>query len=140
VTDVLRGQADDVEKGSDLSHRGSGENMRAVVNQIASFRINGQPVMFRSKQMVSIKPGDEVVAAGRTKNGTLEALALRNVSTGAVYAPSLTLAYALTGLLTLIGLFTLGGPVPLGFVILPVSGYVWYKNWLAKKARDAVVA
>ena len=79
---------------------------------------------------------DEVVAAGKTKNGTLEALAVRNVSTGAFYSHNLVMPIVLTSLLALIGLMSLS--IGLGYVILPIAAYVGWRIWTVMQAKTAV--
>ncbi len=137
MTDVLRGRASDVDRGHDntiVSQRQGGA--AHIVNQIATFRVDQKPVTFKSRILVSIKDGDEIVAAGKLKNGTLEALAVRNISTGALYTHSLVMPIVLTSLLALLGLMSLS--IGLGYVILPIAGFFGWRIWLVMQAKTAV--
>ncbi|KAK0339821.1 hypothetical protein LTR94_033040, partial [Friedmanniomyces endolithicus] len=109
-----------------------------IVNQIAVFRVDGKSVAFKSRSLISIKDGDVVAAAGALKNGTLEALAVRNITTGAVYAHNLIMPAVLTGLLGLISLMTVG--IFVGYLGLAATAFVGWRIWQAHQASTAVKA
>lgn len=135
---VVRGRATDIEKGSDFSYAATTNGPMAIKDQIATFRIDNKPVVFRTRTFPSIKEGDEVVAAGSIKNGTLHAIALRNASTGASYSPPLTMAIVLGSLLALLGLMSLG--IGLGYIILPIAAFVFFRIYTVSQAAAAVKA
>lgn len=108
----------------------------AIKDQIAAFRVDNKPVVFRTRTFPSIKEGDEVVAAGSIKNGTLHAIALRNASTGANYSPPLTMAIVLASLLAVLGLMSLG--IGLGYIILPIAAFVFFRIYTVSQAAAAV--
>jgi hypothetical protein len=57
----------------------------AVQQHLVQFRLNGRPVRIKVTDSASISEGDHLVAAGAEKQGTLEALAVKNVTTGAIH-------------------------------------------------------
>ena len=63
--------------------------------------------------MPDVQDGEEVTLAGRVKNGTFHALAMRNDRTRAVYATPAMPGYIMGGLMTAAGL-------PLLFVLVGV--------------------
>jgi hypothetical protein len=139
MTVVVRGKAEDIEKGADFTPTPEGHGNGPILNHLAGFRVDGKPVVLRTRQMASIKHGDEVVAAGGMKNGTLEAIALRNVTTGATYGPPIVPPAILIGIMGLIGLSTLG-LLGLGYLILAIAAFAGWKLWQAAQANAAVKA
>ncbi len=82
----IAGKVSDVRLGSDYTYVPNYHNDPAALkNQLVSMRIDNRPVLFRTRTLPSISNGDHAVAAGPDNNGTLEALAMKNVSTGATY-------------------------------------------------------
>jgi hypothetical protein len=105
----------------------------AVQQHLANFRLNNRPVRFKVTDSASISDGDQVVVAGDVKQGTLEALALRNLTTGAIHHNPYT--FPLYG-----GLFALVFSIPLIFVFVgllmaPIAGWV---VWRALQIKNAV--
>lgn len=138
MVDVVKGQASDLGRGSDTTIVNQGHGAGHIVNQIAVFRVDGKSVAFKSRSLISIKDGDVVAAAGALKNGTLEALAVRNITTGAVYAHNLIMPAVLTGLLGLISLMTVG--IFVGYLGLAATAFVGWRIWQAHQASTAVKA
>lgn len=136
--DVVKGRVSNVSLGSDYSYAASANHGPvAIKNQLISMRIEGKPVHFRTRSLASISEGDEVSAAGSTKNGTLEALAIRNVTTGASYHPPTTMPMVLSGLLILMGI----PMIPLlgiGLFFIGVGAWVLYKCLNVMKAVKAL--
>ena len=111
----LSGTATNVNLGSQLAYAPTAQYGPVGVQQhLVNFRINNRPIRFKVTDSASISEGDQVVVAGNSKQGTLEALALRNVTTGAihhnpykfplyagvvVFIVSIPLIFALVGLL-----------------------------------------
>ncbi len=132
---VVRGVASGVEKGIDTTPLRNGA---VVVNQLAGLRVDNKPVVYRGRDFPSIRDGDEIVAAGDMTNGTLQAIALRNVSTGATYGPPLMAPMILTGVLALIGLMAIGLPLGLGYIILAIAAFVGFRIYKVSAAKTAV--
>lgn len=63
---------------------GGANNTSTSTAYIALFRVDGRPVRFRSSQPSSISDGDNVAVAGLPWRGSLDALAMRNLTTGEV--------------------------------------------------------
>ncbi len=89
---LLSGTATKVAQGSETTYAASAQyGPIAQHNTVITLRIDNRVVHFRTRTMPSITEGDQVAAAGSDKGGTLYALALRNLTTGAFYCPSTTL-------------------------------------------------
>lgn len=102
---LTSGRASDIARGSDYSYAATAnQGPVAIKNQLLSMRLDSKPVMFRTRTLVSISDGDYVAAVGGEKAGTLEALAIRNLTTGAVYAPGTIAAIIMSIMLILIGI------------------------------------
>jgi hypothetical protein len=132
---VVRGKASGVEKGINTTPTPNGA---VVVNQLSGFRVDNKPVVYSGRDFPSIHEGDEVVAAGDNKNGTLQAIALRNVTTGATYGPPLVGPMILTGVLAFIGLMSIGLPLGLGYIILAIAGFIGFRISKVSAAKTAV--
>lgn len=137
MTTVVRGRATDIEKGSDFSYAATSDGPMPIKDQIAAFRIDNKPVVFRTRSFPSIKEGDEVVAAGAMKNGTLQAVALRNASTGATYGPPLAMPIILASLLALVGVMSISLPLGLGYIILAIAAFVFFRIYGISQAVAA---
>jgi hypothetical protein len=102
---VLAGTASNVSLGSDITYAASAQHGPIPIkNQLVSLRIDNKPILFRSRTLPSVSDNDQVAAAGPLKNGTLEALALRNLTTGAVYHPPTTMVLILSAILIVAGI------------------------------------
>ncbi|HOY77479.1 MAG TPA: hypothetical protein PLN33_06710 [Hyphomonadaceae bacterium] len=132
---VVRGKASGVEKSVDATPL---QNGAVIVNQLAGFRVDNRVVVYRGRDFPSLREGDEVVAAGDLKNGTLDAIALRNMTTGASYGPPLVAPMILTGVLALIGLMAIGLPLGLGYIILAAAAFVGFRIYKVSQAKAAV--
>lgn len=83
-----------------------------------SFRVNDRSVQIKLPDLPDVQDGEEVTLAGRVKNGTFHALAMRHNRTQAIYATPATPGYIMGGILTLVGiplLFILVGIFFIGF-------------------------
>lgn len=102
---MITGQATSIALGSDYSYAATANHGPvAIKNQLVSMRLNNKPVLFRTRTLPSISEGDYVAAAGKQKAGTLEAMAVRNLTTGALYAPPTIVAMIMCIVLILIGI------------------------------------
>jgi hypothetical protein len=102
---VLSGTAANIVLGSDYSYAATAQHGPvAIKEQLVSMRLGQKPVLFRTRTLPSITEGDFIAAAGTEKNGTFQAVAVRNLTTGALYAPPTVMAMVLAALLILIGI------------------------------------
>lgn len=90
-----------------------------------AFRVNDQSVQIKLPNMPDVQDGEEVTLAGRVKNGTFQALAMRNNRTRAVYATPAMPGYVMGGLMAAVG-------IPLLFIFVGVffigfGGYTLYQ-------------
>lgn len=132
---VVTGRATNVTLGSDYSYAATAQHGPvAIKNQIVSMRLDNKPVLFRSRTLPSISDGDQVSAAGSEKNGTLEAIAVRNLTTGSIYHPPTTMVMVGAGLLILLGI-PLIAFIGFGFLFIGFGVWVLMK---AFKIRNAV--
>ncbi len=83
---TLSGTATNVTLGSQMGYVPTAQyGPMAVQQHLVQFRINNRPVRIKITDSASISEGDQVVVAGNEKQGTLEGLALRNTTTGAIH-------------------------------------------------------
>lgn len=127
---VLSGSASHVSMGSEIGYVPTAQyGPMPVKNQLVSLRIDNRPVLFRTRQLPSISDGDRVAFAGSVKNGTLEALAMRNLTTGASYhLPTTTL------MIIAVASIVLG--IPLIVVIGIGLFFIGIGAWMFIKARN----
>jgi hypothetical protein len=100
--------------------------------QVLAFRIGDQSAQIKLKDVPDIRDGERVTLAGRHRNGSFQALALRNDQTRAVYGTPAMPGYILGGLMVLLG-------VPLLFIVVGVlflgaGGYTLYQAYGYDKA------
>lgn len=138
---VVSGMVTDVSRGSDNSYAAGQpfQNPVAIKNQLVSMRLDKKPVLFRTRTFPSISDGDRVAAAGAEKNGTLEALALRNLTTNSVYYPPTTMAFILSGVLIVVGI-PLIAAFGLGLICIGIGGWVIWKALRVRKAVELLRA
>ncbi len=95
--------------------------------QVLSFRVDGRSAQIKLKDMPDVDEGDRVTLAGRMKNGSFRALALRNDQTSAVYSTAPLPGYVMGVLMVLLGLPLLF--VLVGVVFLGIGGYTLYQAY-----------
>jgi hypothetical protein len=120
---VISGSASNVNFGSDYTYAATANyGPVPIKNQIISMRVDSKPVHFRTRSLPSISEGDRVAAAGTMKNGTLEAVAIRNLTSGAAYHPPTTMV-----MVGSVALIILGIPLIafLGFGLFFIGIGVW---------------
>lgn len=131
---VLSGVASNVTLGSDYSYMATAQHGPvAIKNQIVSMRLDSKPVLFRTRTLPSISDGDNVAAAGSMKNGTLEAIALRNLTTGSAYHPGTNMVMVGAGLLIILGI-PLIAFIGFGFLFIGVGVWAMMKALNVRKA------
>jgi len=116
-----------------VGHVGKGGG-QIHTGQVLTFRIDDQPAQIKLKDMPDIREGERVTLAGRLKNGTFQALALRNDQTRAIYAMPAVAGYVMGGLMVALGiplLFILVGVLFIGF-----GGYTLYQAHNYAKAAS----
>lgn len=105
-----------------------GRNSGSVsTGQVLAFRIDERSAQIKLKDMPDIRDGERVTLAGRLKNGTFHALALRNDQTGAVYSTSPTPGYVIGGLLVLVGIPLLA--LLVGVLFIGFGGFTLYQAY-----------
>ena len=135
VVRVLSGTATHVSLGSDFTYAASAQyGPVPIKNQLVSLRIDNKPVLFRTRTLPSISDGDFVAMAGTVKNGTLEAVAMRNLTTGAAYHAPTTMVIVLAAILIVCGVPLIAF---LGFGLFFIGGGV-FVLMRAFKIRKAV--
>jgi hypothetical protein len=95
-------------------------------------------VRIKIHESASITEGDQLMAAGDEKQGTLEALAVKNLTTGAIHHNPYKLP--LYG-----GIAALVFSIPLifalvGLLLAPIAGWVAWRGLRIKNAVDMVSA
>jgi hypothetical protein len=131
---VISGIVSNVSLGSDFSYAATAQHGPvAIKNQLVSMRLDNKPVLFRTRTLPSISDGDQVAASGPEKNGTLEALAVRNITTSSIYHAPTKSAIILAGLLIIIGI-PLIAVLGIGLLFVAFGGWVLWKAFRVRKA------
>jgi hypothetical protein len=137
---TTRGKASRVTKGVHVSGTVGATTGHVGSSQVVSLLIGTTPATFASPSLVMIEDGDEVVAAGVLKNGMLQADALRNDTTGIVYARWSALQSMV--MLGVAGVFVLFGLLFLGFgglgIVFFIPSYFLFR--MAMRSRKAAAA
>lgn len=97
-----------------------------------AFRVDDRSVQIKLPVMPDVQDGETVTLAGQLKNGTFQALALRNDRTRAIYATPAMPGYIMGGLMTAVGF-------PLLFILVGVFfiGFGGYTLWQAHNYAQA---
>jgi hypothetical protein len=97
-----------------------------------AFRVDGRSVQLKLPDMPDVQDGEAVTLAGRVKNGTFHALAMRNDRTRAIYATPAMPGYIMGGLMTVVGF-------PLLFILVGVFFIAFgsYTLWQARNYAQA---
>jgi len=133
----LSGTATHVTLGSHVGYAPTAQyGPVAVKLQLVTFRLNGRPVRIKIHESASITEGDQLMAAGDEKQGTLEALAVKNLTSGAIHHNPYKLP--LYG-----GIAALVVSIPLifalvGLLLAPIAGWVAWRGLRIKNAVDMV--
>ncbi len=105
-----------------------GKNGGSVqTGQVMAFRVDERSAQIKLKDMPDLRDGERVTLAGRAKNGTFRALALRNDQTRAVYATAAWPGYVMGGIMVALGI-----PLSLMIIGLPfllVGLYTLYQAY-----------
>jgi hypothetical protein len=113
VSDIQRGTET---RGSGGSYQGTG-SMQVATTQLTTMRIGKQAAELKSKSMFIVKDGEQVIAAGKEKNGVLKIGAARNLSAGTVYRPPIIQGWVGAGAALVVGV-----PFSFIFIGLPIVG------------------
>ena len=131
---TLSGTATNVMLGSQMGYVPTAQyGPMAVQQHLVQFRINNRPARIKINDSASISEGDQVVIAGNEKQGTLEGLALRNLTTGAIHHNPYQgplIAGIVVGVISIPLCFLL-----IGIPMLAISGWL---VWRAKQVQTAV--
>ena len=139
ILQSLSGTATHVTLGSHVGYAPTAQyGPVAVKLQLVTFRLNGRPVRIKIHESASITEGDQLMAAGDEKQGTLEALAVKNLTTGAIHHNPYK--FPLYG-----GIAALVVCIPLifalvGLLLAPIAGWVAWRGLRIKNAVDMVSA
>ena len=139
ILQSLSGTATHVTLGSHVGYAPTAQyGPVAVKLQLVTFRLNGRPVRIKIHESASIPEGDQLMAAGDEKQGTLEALAVKNLTTGAIHHNPYK--FPLYG-----GIAALVFSIPLifalvGLLLAPIAGWVAWRGLRIKNAVDMVSA
>ena len=135
---VLCGTATKVAQGSETTYAASAQyGPIAQHNTVITLRIDNRVVHFRTRTMPSISEGDQVAVAGSDSGGTLYALALRNLTTGAVYCPSTTLPMVGSVIVILIGI-PLIALLGIGLFFVGMGGWLLWRCIRIRKAAALI--
>jgi len=136
---MLVGTAANVAQGSETIYAASARyGPIAQHNTVITLRIDGRVVHFRTRTMPSISDGDLVAAAGTDSGGTLYALALRNLTTGAVYCPGTTLPIILAIVVIVIGI-PLIALLGLGLFFVGMGAWILWRCLRTRKAGQMIM-
>lgn len=123
--EILKGTVSDIEKGAVTEGRMQRNGGTIDTSETVTFRVEKRAVSlklgkaFRNRQL-SLKEGDHVTIVGKPSGaGGIEARAMRNDETGAVYAPAPS--YYWGGFIALFLLGVLLSVVLIGLAIIPAS-------------------
>jgi hypothetical protein len=140
MANLVHGTASAINLGSDYSYAATANHGPvAIKNQLVSLRIDNKPVLFKTRTLPSISEGDRVAVVGTDKNGTLEAVALRNLTTGAGYYMPTVMPMVLAAVLVVIGL-PLIPFLGIGLLFVGFGGWILYKGYSAHTAINQLKA
>ena len=84
----ISGEINSVVQGSHTSGRITQRGGTISTRNVWSFRVNGIPTSFTSKENLSLSDGDNIIAVGQEKRGTVQIACIKNETTGAFFEPS----------------------------------------------------
>lgn len=91
MSETLSGTVSKLQFSSEVSGHVSGSygrvQGRTQTRQVTTFRVDGKPAQIKLPGQPSISEGDVVLLAGKVKNGTFHARAMRNETSGALDHP-----------------------------------------------------
>jgi hypothetical protein len=106
-------------------------------SHIAIFELDGIHVELKMSDSIILNNGDEVVVAGKDKNGLFKATAYRNITTG-VCGKNSTFIYFLVGVIfTLVGIAT--AIFFIGLIFLAIGIYLIYTGIQTSKTYELVM-
>jgi hypothetical protein len=82
--EIRRGAASSVRLGSELAVHSSESGTNVSTQHYATFDLNGTPVQARASRPLTLADGDDVLLAGRMKDGVFVAGACRNLTRGTI--------------------------------------------------------
>ncbi len=133
----ISGTATNVNLGSQLAYAPTAKYGPVAVQQhLVNFRLNGRAVRIKVTDSASISEGDQLVAAGKEKQGTLEALAVKNLTTGALHHNpyQMPLIGGIVGLVISIPLMFM----LIGIPLVPIAAWIIYRSLQIKNAAQMV--
>jgi hypothetical protein len=137
MSDILSGTVSKLQFSSEVSGHVSGSHGRVQgsthTKQVTTFRVDGKPAQIKLPGQPSISEGDVVLLAGKEKNGTFRARAMRNDTSGALDHPP-TLGNFIGGGAALL----LGLPLSLILIGLPFVAIGAWAIWDGLQTNKAI--
>ena len=106
--------------------------------KVINFRVNNRPVTMKNSKGIELADGDDVTVVGSDSGGGINAVLLRNDTTGIIYGMSTWYVMTWAIVTTIAGLATLG--VFVGFILTPLGLYLLYKGYQLIQANKMMVA
>ncbi|NIM43967.1 MAG: hypothetical protein GTN84_22250 [Hydrogenophaga sp.] len=135
---TLSGTVSGIRHSSETSGHIGKNGGNVHTKQVIAFRVDGQPAEIKLMNMPDVQDGERVTLAGRMKNGSFRALAMRNDQTRAIYGMPTTMAYVFGALLVLVGLPLL--LVLVGVLFIGAGAWTLYEAWLHTQAANLLRA
>lgn len=129
---TLSGTVSGIRHSSETSGHIGKNGGNVHTKQVIALRVDGKPAEIKLMSMPDVQDGERVTLAGRMKNGSFRALAMRNEKTGAIYRMPTTLAYVFGALLVLVGLPLL--LVVVGVLFIGAGAWTLYEAWTHTQA------
>ncbi len=129
---TLSGTVSGIRHSSETSGHIGKNGGNVHTKQVIAFRVDGKPAEIKLMNMPDVQDGEHVTLAGRMKNGSFRALAMRNDQTRAVYKMPTTLAYVFGALLVLVGLPLL--LILVGVLFIGAGAWTLYEAWTHTQA------
>lgn len=104
--ETLRGVVSNLRASVEVS--GGGNDSGVTTTQVASFRLGDVPALFKSREMILVADGDQVVATGTRRSGVFRVFAYRNVTTGVEAQAGMLMAILFGAGLTVVGFYLIG--------------------------------
>ena len=132
--EVVRGTAKNVRHGNEIVTTRSGKNNHVETRNNVVFNIEtsdgNMPVELKSKTIIHINDGDEIVVAGNVKDGVLKSMAAHNITNGTTHNSKATILYIFAAIMTVVS-FTLPSVM---WICLPLGLYGLWAGIYSRKA------
>ena len=92
-----------------------------------NFRVGNRPVTMKNIKGIELADGDEATVVGSDTRSGIKAILIRNDTTNMIYGYSTWYIMMWAVILTAIGVATVG--IIIGFIVLPLALYMFYKGY-----------